>query len=499
MLRDVPNREPESMHTIRFTLNGRPVEVSGLPGTTTLLRYLREHQGLMGTKEGCAEGDCGACTVAILEDRPGAGASWRAVDSCLIFLPMLHGAQVVTVEGLEGQTPGSPHPAQEAVVGTRASQCGFCTPGVVMSLFEACYRDDIAPDSPAAIDEQLAGNLCRCTGYRPIREAAKRVAGTRPDDAFEAARRSFDPGSAGLDYQAGQQRYLQPTSLTELFEARAAHPQATLVAGGTDIALEVTQRHRHFPVVIGLEAIDALRGFRREPERWLIGAGLSHTRLSELMAGELPALDKLLRYFGARQIRNRGTIGGNLCNASPVGDLAPLMLAMDATAVAVGPAGERRIAMRDFFPGYRQTALAQDELLLRVELPRPRPGARVASYKVSKRRELDISSVSAGMLLELDPQGCVATIRLAYGGVAATPIRAVHTERRLQGRPWNEDELQRALHHLEQDFSPISDHRGSARYRRLLARNLLLGFLLEGENPERELLRDHPTGTVALP
>mgnify|MGYP002640799379 FL=1 len=483
------------MSTVRFTLNGSPVEVHDLPGTTTLLRYLREHAGLVGTKEGCAEGDCGACTVAILEDRPGAPPAWRAVDACLIFLPMVHGRQVLTVEGL-ADAQGQPHPVQQAVVGLRASQCGFCTPGVVMSLFEASYRDDLDPGDRAALDEQMAGNLCRCTGYGPIRQAVAELAGSRPDDRFEAARQTFEAHTPQLALQAGGQAYFQPGSLAEVYEIRAEHPDAVLVAGGTDLALEVTQRQRHFPVVIGLEALHELRSFRREPDGWRLGAGLSLTRLGELMAGELPALDKLLRWFGARQIRNRGTVGGNLCNASPVGDLAPLLLALDATAVAVGPRGERHIPLREFFPGYRQTALASDELLLRVEVPKPPPGAFLASYKVSKRRELDISAVSAGMLVQLDAQGAVATLRLAYGGVAATPVRALHTERRLQGRPWTEAELQGAVHHLEQDFEPISDHRGSARYRRLLARNLLLGFALEYPLPDRDLLQPFPTGTV---
>ena len=365
-----------------------------------------------------------------------------------------------------------------------------------MSIFEACYRGDLGADDPSALDEQMAGNLCRCTGYRPIRAAVASVAGLRPDDRFEQARKRGQDPPGRLKYRAASQRWFQPGSLAELFEIRHAHPDAVLVAGATDVALEVTQRHRHFPVLIGLQALHELTDFRRTPDGWRLGAGLTLTRLQELMAGEVPALEKLLRYFGARQIRNRGTLGGNLCNASPVGDLAPLFLAMNATAVTAGPTAERRIPMGEFFLAYRQTALGPDEVLVAVEVPRSAPRAFLQSYKVSKRRELDISAVSAGMLLELDDAGAVSTLRLAYGGVAATPVRAVHTERKLLGRPWNEAEVRRALDHLEQDFSPISDHRGSARYRRLLARNLLLGFALESTRPDRDVIPAFPTGTV---
>jgi xanthine dehydrogenase small subunit len=487
------------MDTVRFTLNGRPVEVRGLPGTTTLLRWLRDHAGLPGTKEACAEGDCGACTVALLEERPGAGAVWRAVDSCLLFLPMLQGREVVTVEGLTppGAADGEGcHPAQRALVDTRASQCGFCTPGVVMNLFEACYRHDLCPADGDAVDEQVAGNLCRCTGYRPIREAAARVAGKRPEDRFELTRRAWVPGPATLDLVAGDQRYLQPGSLAELFEARAAHPGAVLVAGGTDVALEVTQRHRHFPCVLGLEAIHELRAFHRHEGGWSLGAGLSHTRLQELLAGEIPALEKMWRFFGARQIRNRGTLGGNLCTASPVGDMAPVLMALDATAVAVGPSGERAMPLAEFFPAYRRTALAADEVLLRVEIPRPAAGAFASAYKVTKRRELDISAVSAGMAVTLDAGGRVAQVRLAYGGVAATPTRARLTEAALLGRSWTEGEVLAASEVLAQDFSPISDVRGTARYRRLVARNLLRGFHLESLRPDRDAPAVRPVGPV---
>ncbi len=489
--------------TISFHLNGQLQQVSGLPATTTLLRYLRDQLRLTGTKEGCAEGDCGACSVALLERRSDDSAAWRAVDACLLFLPMLHGKQVFTVEGLrEAGLATRPadqgcHPVQRAVVDLRASQCGFCTPGVVMSLFEACYRDDLAADDAQALDEQLAGNLCRCTGYRPIREAAQAVAGLRPPDRFlQALQAGAPPPPTALSYRSQDQLYLQPADLDALWLARDRHPEAQLVAGGTDVGLEVTQHQRHFSVLIGLEAIDELRVFDASPQGWTIGAGLSMTQLQERMGAELPALGKMLSVFGARQIRNRGTVGGNLCTASPVGDLAPVMMALGATAVAAGPQGERQIPMADFFPAYRRTALREDEILLRLFVPRPPPGVFATSYKVSKRRELDISAVSAGMYLALDEKGRVARLRLAYGGVAATPVRARHTERALLGRPWSPDEVRRASLVLSQDFTPISDLRGSARYRRLLARNLLLGFALESARSDRAQLPARPSATV---
>ena len=488
--------------TISFHLNGQLQQVTGLPGTTTLLRYLRDQLRLTGTKEGCAEGDCGACSVALLERRPDGSAAWRSVDACLLFLPMLHGKQVFTVEGLREAGPATRptaegcHPVQRAVVDLRASQCGYCTPGVVMSLFEACYRDDLAADDPQAIDEQLAGNLCRCTGYRPIREAAQAVAGLRPPDRFLQVLQAGAAPASALSYCSPDQLYLQPADLQALWMARDRHPGARLVAGGTDVGLEVTQQQRHFPVLIGLEAIDALRDFDASPQGWTLGAGLSMTQLQELIGDDLPALSKMLSFFGARQIRNRGTLGGNLCTASPVGDLAPVMMALGATAVAAGPRGERRIPMAEFFPAYRRSALRGDEILLRVFVPRPPPEVFATSYKVSKRRELDISAVSAGMYLALDAQGRVARLRLAYGGVAATPVRALHTEQVLLGRPWDPAEVRRASQALSQDFTPISDLRGSARYRRLLARNLLLGFALESARGDRAQLPVRPNATV---
>ncbi|MBN2797610.1 MAG: xanthine dehydrogenase small subunit [Deltaproteobacteria bacterium] len=475
--------------SISFWLNDALVEVEDLPPTTTLLRYLRDHYGMMGTKEGCGEGDCGACTVAVLED-DGGGPTWRAVNSCLMFLPMVHGKRVMTVEGLaDGDAL---HPAQQAMVQHRGSQCGYCTPGIVMSLFEGTYRQDIV--STALADDQVAGNLCRCTGYRPIRDASRQVAGLRPEDRFLDALSQPLERDLSLSYQARGAIYLQPATLAALWEARAAHPGARLVAGGTDVGLEVSKLHREFPAVIGLEALEVLRTLTVDEAGWTVGAGVRITRLAEVVGAALPALQKLLLVFGSRQIRSRGTLGGNLCNASPIGDLAPLLIVLGATAVIAGPDGEREVPLGDFFEGYRQTALRGIEILSRVVIPRPPAGVLVASYKVSRRRELDISAVSAGMWLELDEGGLVRATRLSWGGMAATPVRTPLAEAALIGRPWTRALVEQVADGLSEELHPISDHRASADYRAQVARNLLLGFYLESQEPPAPDAR--PTATV---
>ncbi|MEZ4322929.1 MAG: xanthine dehydrogenase small subunit [Myxococcota bacterium] len=507
-----PELEPDPVDTLHFWLNDRVIELaypsggggSDVNGTTTLLRFLRDELAETGTKEGCAEGDCGACTVVLLEERPGEKPTFRAVNSCLLFLPMLQGKRVYTVEGLRdrSRSPDDPeayHPAQLAMVETRGSQCGYCTPGIVMSLFEATYRDDVKADWQ--IDDQLCGNLCRCTGYRPIRDAGRKVAGLRPDDRFRATMEQYRARDAALDITApdgldGPQRYLQPTTFEAFFEARAAHPNAVLVAGGTDLGLKVTKFHEHFPVVIGLEGLDALREIERTPLGWFIGAGVNLTRVMELVGEEIPALHKMLRWFGSRQVRSRATLGGNLVNASPIGDTPPVLAALGAEIAIRGSAGERHVHIDDFFTGYRKTCLEGDELVVGVDLPRTPPTAFCTAYKVSKRRELDISAVAAGMYVDLDGD-VVKEIRLAYGGMAATAAsRARRTEAALTGQRWTRAAVEAAMPLIDADFLPIADHRGSARYRSSVARNLLLGFWLESQRADREAFDPHPVGTV---
>ncbi len=490
---------------IQFWLNDRSIEVEGVAGTTTLLRYLRDEVHLVGTKEGCGEGDCGACTVAFIERRDDGSATFRAVNSCLMFLPMCQGKRLYTVEALRDRADAFQnsssgfHAVQRAMVDRRGSQCGYCTPGIIMSLFEACYREDMGAEWQ--LDDQMCGNLCRCTGYRPIREATRDVAGQRPDDRFMAELRNHREGDASLQgvqgtYLGQPQQYFQPATLDELWAIRAAHPQAILVAGGTDLGLWVTKFRREMPVVIGLEALDVLKELTETASGWRVGAGVSLTRVHEVLGPELPGVDRMMRVFGSRQIRSRATVGGNICNASPIGDTPPLWLALDATAIVVGPAGERRVPMSVFFLGYRETALQGDEILLAIEVPRPKPGAFFHSYKVSKRREMDISAVAAAMYVDTDGDR-VTEVRLAYGGVAATPYRAQKTEAFLMGKPWTEATVEAAMQVLDAEVAPISDHRGSARFRSLLARNLLRGFFLESQGGA-PVVADRPSGTMVI-
>jgi len=481
------------MTTVRFLLNDRPIEVVGLSPTTTLLGYLRA-SGWTGTKEGCAEGDCGACTVAIVDAEAPGGPRFRAVNSCLVLLPMVQGQRVYTIEGL--RRDGAYHPVQEALVDALGSQCGYCTPGVVMSMFEACYRDDL--DQPWKLDDQMCGNLCRCTGYRPIRSATVTIAGRRPSDDFRSA----------LDEPAGDRSFrserpgavfITPSSEAELWEALSEHPRAKLICGGTDLSLAVTKRFEELPEVLSLEGLADLRKIERTAEGgWRIGATALLADIEAATEGKLTPLHRMLRYFASRQIKNRATIGGNLCNASPIGDLAPVLLALDAQLELRSAGGSRVVGIDHFFLGYRKTALSPGEILASISVPPLAADARASSYKVSKRRELDISAVAAAFLVELGPAGEVTTIRAGYGGVAATPARARHFEAALEGKPWNRSSVEAAILALSDDFTPLDDHRASAWYRRTVAANLARGFFLETEGVETPDLPDRPSGTVAV-
>jgi xanthine dehydrogenase small subunit len=483
---------------LRLWINDEVVEVDDVSPTTTLLEFLRGPRRLTGTKEGCAEGDCGACTVVLIDPGPEAPRA-RAINSCLVLLPMVQGKRVYTVESLGSEAP---HPVQAALVERLGSQCGYCTPGVIMAMAEAAHRDDL--DAPWKLDDQMCGNLCRCTGYRPIREATQAIAGSRPSDCI--ARGLADPRSdpPAQRYEHGDQRFFMPTSFDALWDA-LEDPQARVVCGGTDLSLEVTKAHKRLPSLVSVEALPGLR--RIEPVRvagdaaavWSVGAAVTLSDLEAAMEAAIPPVARILRFFGSRQIKHRATVGGNLCNASPIGDLAPVFLALGATVVLRSRDGRREVPIDEFFLGYRETALRPGEILVGVQVPSVPAEARAGAYKVSKRRELDISAVAGCFVVGTDPAGIVTHARLGYGGMAATPARATRAEAALLGKPWTEATVEAALPAVDRDFTPIDDHRGSAWYRATVARNLLRGFFLETQAVAVPALPDRPVGTVQLP
>lgn len=456
---------------MRFVFRGTIHEIDNVPPTRTVLEYLRETRHLTGTKEGCAEGDCGACSV-VIGSLDGDRLRYKAVNACVQFLPTLDGCQLLSVEDLRDPA-GHLHPVQQEMVRLHGSQCGFCTPGFVMSMF-ALWHDDPGA-SRARIKDALAGNLCRCTGYGPIVSAMESALGQRGHNLREtetiALLRQIRPVSQ-LELQGPDGLFVAPTTLEELIAARTRHPDATLLAGGTDVGLWVTKKHRKLPALIYTGNVAALRQVEETDAAFGIGAAVPYSELPQSLTDAYPDFGEVLRRIGSRQVRNLGTVGGNIANGSPIGDTPPLLIAMGAELVLTGAGGSRRMPLEEFFLAYGKQDLRAGEFVERVIVPKPAPGQKFFAYKISKRLDQDISALCGAFSLTL-ADGKVAAVRIAFGGMAATPKRALEAEKALSGKAWTAAAVEAGCAAMRRDFTPISDMRASAAFRETAAANLL--------------------------
>ncbi|OEJ23577.1 xanthine dehydrogenase small subunit [Streptomyces agglomeratus] len=495
------------MVAARITVNGKETPISPAAPHTTTLDFLRD-RGLTGTKEGCAEGECGACSVLVA--RPGVNkpTDWVAVNACLVPVAALDGQEIVTSEGLatagEPGTPPTLHPVQEEMAVRGGSQCGYCTPGFVCSMAAEYYRPDRCahsdsgahadsgsdPDSHAGsgsgsgetVDAEhgpngfdlhaLSGNLCRCTGYRPIRDAAFAVGTPSDEDPLAQRREQSPPAPATTEYTQDDSAFLRKSSLAETLRLLRERPDAVVVAGSTDWGVEVNIRSRRADCVVAIDRLSELRELRVEADRIEIGAALTLTEIERRLDGEVPLLAELFPQFASRLIRNGATLGGNLGTGSPIGDSPPVLLALEASVVLADADGEREVPLADYFTGYRQSVRRPGELIRSVRIPLPLSPV-VAFHKIAKRRFDDISSVAVAFALDIE-DGIVRKARIGLGGVAATPIRSLATEAALEGKPWTAETVEAAARELRGEGTPMSDHRASSLYRSAMLGQSLL-------------------------
>ncbi|MGV9629296.1 xanthine dehydrogenase small subunit [Streptomyces sp. NPDC003487] len=477
----------------RITVNGKEAPISPATPHTTVLDFLRE-RGLTGTKEGCAEGECGACSVLVA--RPGVNkpTDWVAVNACLVPVAALDGQEVVTAEGLavpgEPGTPPTLHPVQEEMAVRGGSQCGYCTPGFVCSMAAEYYRPDRCAHADSAPAEEpagsadaehgpngfdlhaLSGNLCRCTGYRPIRDAAFAVGAPTEDDPLAQRREQAPPAPVATEYAQAGGVFVRKNSLAETLRLLRERPDAVVVAGSTDWGVEVNIRSRRADCVVAVDRLPELRELRVEADHVEIGAALTLTEIERRLDGEVPLLAELFPQFASRLIRNSATLGGNLGTGSPIGDSPPVLLALEASVVLAGADGERTVPLAEYFTGYRRSVRRPGELIRAVRVPLPLSPV-TAFHKIAKRRFDDISSVAVAFALDIE-QGVVRKARIGLGGVAATPIRAYATEAALEGEPWSAPTVEAAARVLRGEGTPMDDHRASSLYRSAMLGQSLL-------------------------
>ncbi|MFZ4398603.1 MAG: xanthine dehydrogenase small subunit [Bacteroidales bacterium] len=473
---------------ISFLIDDKWVELDfqkaeNIRPTTSLLNYLRSSDKHKGVKEGCAEGDCGACSVVIAELNTKNELEYKALDSCLVFLPMIHGKQIITVENLAQNINKEIHlhPVQQFMVENNGSQCGYCTPGIIMSLF-ALYKNHHNPEKEL-IEDSLTGNLCRCTGYKPIIDAAHKACVNHGKDQFSEKQQEitqqlldFKKIKKTIILSHPDQLYLIPKNLDDALKYRKQFPSAVLIGGATDTALRQTKKGEIIPQIIDLSQLDELKYFEITKNSLIIGAELPLEKIKKITEISFPAFFAILKVFGSLQIRNIATLGGNIGSASPIGDTLPFLFACKAIVKLQSSTSKREIAIEDFITGYRKTMISSDELIIAVEIPFIGKDIILKTYKVSKRKDLDISTVSACFRLKLNNEKIVEEIIIVYGGMAAVTSRALKTEMFLTGKKWERKTIEVGMEVLFNEFNPISDARSDAEFRKLACRNLLMKF-----------------------